>query len=61
MLYEVITQKDEEMIHCDFVVEFEPKKAAFIKVVITNMKYCPEWHPAAGSETWMFIDEIIVE
>lgn len=54
-------QKDEKMTHMDFSVDFDPVKTNMIKVSITNMKTCPDWHPGAGSKTWMFIDEIIVE
>jgi len=26
-----------------------------------NVGKCPEWHDAAGSDTWLFIDEISVQ
>jgi hexosaminidase len=32
----------------------------YIKVVATNYGKLPEWHEAAGSESWLFVDEIIV-
>ena len=35
-------------------------EARFIKVKAKNMKEVPAWHEAAGSEPWLFIDEIII-
>jgi hexosaminidase len=33
----------------------------WIKVVAINPGPCPDWHPASGSPTWLFADEIVVE
>ena len=35
--------------------------ARYIKIKGVNLKKCPEWHPGAGGETWLFADEIIIE
>ena len=35
-------------------------RAHFIKVVAENAGPLPEWHDAAGSDSWIFVDEIIV-
>lgn len=43
------------------IVNFEPITARFIKVWIKNIGTVPEWHEAAGSEAWIFLDEIVVE
>ena len=32
----------------------------YIKVVAKNFGELPAWHEAAGSEAWIFVDEIIV-
>lgn len=39
------------------------KKKAFryIRLVAKNIKNVPDWHEAAGSEAWIFMDEIIVK
>lgn len=39
---------------------FEPVKAQFVRVVITN-EPLPEWHTGAGQEAFIFVDEIIVK
>jgi arylsulfatase A-like enzyme len=33
----------------------------FIRVRATNVGECPDWHPGAGGDAWVFVDEIIVE
>lgn len=33
----------------------------YIKVIAKNRGVLPEWHEAAGSEAWLFVDEIIVK
>ena len=37
------------------------KNIRFMKLHAKNLKKLPQWHDAAGSEGWIFIDEIIVE
>jgi hexosaminidase len=32
----------------------------YVKVIAKNRGTLPEWHEAAGSEAWLFVDEIIV-
>jgi len=45
----------------DFFVEFDLKKARYIKLKIYNEKICPKWHKGAGGKAWLFMDEVIVE
>jgi hypothetical protein len=56
-----VPQTDVEITTKDFVVEFKPQDAIFVKVYASAMRNCPDWHPGAGSKTWLFIDEIVVE
>lgn len=56
-----ISQKTSEILTKDFTAYFNKEKARYIRVFAENIKQCPEWHPAAGDKTWLFIDEIIVE
>lgn len=39
----------------------KPLKAKFIKVVATGYGKLPAWHSGAGSDAWIFADEIIVK
>jgi hypothetical protein len=43
-----------------FTSAFQPVKARYIKVVAQNMVTAPAWHNAAGSPSWIFVDEVIV-
>lgn len=43
-----------------FTSAFQPVKARYIKVVAHNMATAPAWHNAAGSPSWIFADEVIV-
>jgi len=33
----------------------------YVRIVAHNPGPCPDWHPASGSPTWLFADEIVVE
>jgi hypothetical protein len=43
-----------------FSVGLNGQEARFLKVKITGMKRNPDWHPAPGGKSWLFLDEIIV-
>ncbi|NND76650.1 MAG: family 20 glycosylhydrolase, partial [Flavobacteriales bacterium] len=57
---ETSPKKDGAFIE-SFKSEFKTHKGKYLKVKAKNMQYCPEWHEAAGSPTWLFIDEVIVK
>ena len=40
---------------------FGGSKARYIKIEAENIGVVPDWHEAAGSPAWMFIDEIIIK
>lgn len=35
--------------------------ARYVRMKAHNITYCPDWHAAAGSEAWLFVDEFVVE
>ncbi len=37
------------------------ESATFIKIILKNIPYIPDWHVGQGDPSWMFIDEIIFE
>ena len=41
--------------------QFKTVKTNYIKIVAKNYGSLPEWHNGAGKDSWMFMDEIIVE
>lgn len=40
--------------------QFEEIRARYIRVKVINVKECPEWHQSAGSKSFLFVDEIVV-
>lgn len=47
-----------------FITTFEAKKSVatrYVKMQAKNIGKCPEWHPGAGGDTWLFIDEITIK
>ncbi len=44
-----------------FRTGFERQQIRYIKVKAKNIKKVPDWHEAAGSDAWLFMDEIIVK
>ena len=41
--------------------KFESTATRYIKVVAKNYGPLPDWHSGAGKDSWLFVDEIIVE
>jgi predicted alpha-1,2-mannosidase len=41
-----------------FRQDFNPKKVRYVKVFAKSYGKLPEWHPGAGSDSYIFIDEI---
>ena len=44
-----------------FVLEFDEINSRYIKLVAKNFGPNPGWHEAAGANSWLFADEIIIE
>lgn len=47
--------------HETLTVHFPMRKARYVRVLAQNIEKVPHWHEAAGSEAWLFVDEIMVE
>ena len=45
----------------NFEAQVEPISCRFVRMEATSIGPCPEWHPAAGSPSWLFADELVVE
>ena len=45
----------------DFIAEFEPRDARYIRVKAHTIGNTPEWHPGAGRPANLVVDEIVVE
>ena len=42
----------------EFVLTFPEVEAKHVKIKALNYGVCPDWHPAAGSKSWLFVDEV---
>lgn len=45
----------------DFVGSMKPQQARFVRMTARNYGKLPVWHPGAGGDSWIFVDEIIIE
>jgi len=45
----------------DYMREITPEKARFVRVKAFNLGKIPAWHPGAGFDAFIFVDEIIIE
>ena len=39
----------------------ETPEARFVRMSAVNPGRCPDWHAAAGSESWLFLDEMAIQ
>ncbi|MEL6673501.1 MAG: family 20 glycosylhydrolase [Bacteroidota bacterium] len=40
------------------LLNFDPTAARYVRVIARNLERCPSWHPGAGKDCWLFVDEI---
>jgi hypothetical protein len=45
----------------DFVETIKPQQARFVRMTAHNYGKLPAWHPGAGGDSWIFVDEIIIQ
>jgi len=56
-----ISTKEQGVIIKRFKLETDIQKANYLKVKVNALKVCPEWHIGSGKESWIFVDEIMVD
>lgn len=59
----ILTEGNQEKADVNKVFSFKAseKNIRYIKFEVKGTKQLPEWHPSAGSKSWVFIDEIVVK
>ena len=45
----------------DYFVEITPTRARFVRVKAYNLGKIPAWHPGAGFDAFIFVDEIFIQ
>jgi len=57
----IISQSEIEDVKGRIVENISEKKAKYIKVIAKNLGKIPDGSPGAGSNSWLFVDEISIE
>ena len=45
----------------DYVTTIAPTKARYVRVHAYNLGKIPAWHPGAGDDTFIFVDEVVIQ
>jgi len=53
-----IEQQDNFRLKKYFDVNFDKREVRYVKVEVTAHGKLPKWHPSAGEDSWLFIDEV---
>ena len=53
-----VSPKDKTQQTFDFDLSGNSRYARYVKLKAKSIGPCPDWHDAAGSDSWLFIDEI---
>jgi len=61
VVYNGVPDNEYSDVHIDFSYELTNVKTRYIKVIAKNYGTIPEWHLGAGGDSWIFVDEIVIE
>ena len=56
-----VADTESETVIREFSVKLPKTTARYIKVIAKNYGKLPDWHLGAGGDSWVFVDEIVVE
>lgn len=56
-----VTPENMQSLVRDYVQKITPVKTRFVRIKAYNFGKIPAWHPGAGSDAFIFVDEIIIE
>ena len=56
-----VSERHEGVVKRDFVKSISPEKARYVRIRAVNFGKIPAWHPGAGGDAWIFVDEIIIQ
>lgn len=49
------------MVEAEVNSQMQSAPVRYVRVRARNLATVPAWHPGAGGEAWLFVDEIVVE
>jgi hypothetical protein len=44
-----------------YTTKITPQKARFVRIKAKNLGKIPAWHPGAGFDAFIFVDEVFVD
>lgn len=55
-------KRDDRQMRLEMVGQLTgpPREARYVRMTAVNAGACPDWHAAAGSDSWLFLDEMAV-
>ncbi|MGQ0760723.1 MAG: GH92 family glycosyl hydrolase [Acidobacteriota bacterium] len=56
-----VSEKQDGAIVKEFHRTIQPYAARYVKITVRTFGKLPAWHPGAGGDAWIFVDEIIIE
>jgi hypothetical protein len=56
-----VPDRAETVVVKDFTRSIEPRQARYVRVKAYGYGAVPAWHPGAGGQSWIFIDEITID
>jgi hexosaminidase len=51
---------DKKEMALPYPIWFEPAQARYVKMIVSGIGNCPDWHDAPGEPSWLFVDELII-
>ena len=57
--HDVDPKQKGQFIH-EFQKNWTDLPCRYVKITARNFGQCPEWHDAAGSDAWLFVDELVI-
>jgi hexosaminidase len=57
-----VLKRDDRQMRLEIEGQFNgvQREARFIRMTASNAGACPDWHAAAGADSWLFLDEMVV-
>ncbi len=43
-----------------FSIQLNGSDVRYLRIKVSNVGHCPDWHPGAGDKAWVFVDEIVI-
>jgi hypothetical protein len=58
---EMFTMNFDESSVKEFEINLDKIETTYLKIKLENYGKLPEWHDGAGNDSWLFVDELIIE